>query len=55
MLDIFTLEGIKLMSLNEFENIDEILEYLVHKKLISTLQIGIGFLGIQEANFDGGF
>ena len=39
-LDIFTLEEIKSIASNEFENINEIVENLVQKKLLSRIERG---------------
>lgn len=39
-LDIFTLEEIKSVALDEFENINEIIENLVQKKLLSRIERG---------------
>ncbi len=39
-LDIFTLEEIKAIASNEFENINEIVENLVQKKLLSRIERG---------------
>ncbi len=39
-LDIFTLEEIKRIASSEFKNINEIIENLVHKKLLSRIERG---------------
>ncbi len=39
-LDIFTLDEIKSIASNEFENINEIVENLVQKKLLSRIEPG---------------
>lgn len=39
-LDIFTLEEFKSIASNEFENINEIVENLVQKKLLSQIERG---------------
>ena len=39
-LDIFTLEEIKTIASSEFKNINEIIENLVHKKLLSRIERG---------------